>query len=117
MEPALKGSSGLRTSWGASAQRQGMHREISVRIGPHRDRGPAGVRRQRPERVHAVFIAALGMDGLAAGEWNCPIAQTNLLRRAAREVHFDALALAVEEGVVPEAVEIEIGAELAIDAL
>src|SRR5262249_56409337 len=44
------------------------------------------------------------------------VAQDDVLRRQAFEVHLDAMLRAVVERLVAEAVEIEIGAELAVDA-
>src|SRR5712691_13448837 len=93
-----------------------MQREILRRIGPDRGRRPVRAPRERPEGVDRVFVAVLGMDGLAAPEVEALAAHADPLRDAAGEMHLDAPLLAVEERIVAELGEIEVSLELAVDA-
>src|SRR5664280_1372880 len=56
------------------------------------------------------------MNGLAGAEVEALAGGLDLLALEAGEMHFDAVALAVEESVMLEAVEIEGATEFAIDA-
>src|SRR5262245_63563803 len=89
--------------------------KMLVRIGPPGRHGPAGAAGQRGERFDRVLVAVLGVDRLAGPELDGLAADLHLLAPDAGEMHLDARALAVEEGVMLEAFEIEIGAELAVD--
>src|SRR3954468_23092694 len=93
-----------------------MNAEIIVRVGPDRRRRPAGAARQRAERLDRIFVAVLGVDGLAGAEVDALAAHLDALALQTRQMHLDARTLAVEERVMLEAGQIELGAELAVDA-
>ena len=77
---------------------------------------PAGAARQRAEGFERVLVAVLGVDRLAGAEFDRAAGHPHLLALLAGEMHLDAMALGIVEGVVAEAVEVEIAAELAVDA-
>src|SRR3954464_5837009 len=56
------------------------------------------------------------MDALACAESEAAADDAHLLRLAADEVHFDAVALAVIDGAMAEGGEVEIAADLVVDA-
>src|SRR5437016_3466226 len=56
------------------------------------------------------------MDGLTRAEFDRAAGDLHLLALLAGEVHLDAMALGIIEGVVTETREIEVSVELAIDA-
>src|SRR5450631_3725205 len=56
------------------------------------------------------------MNGLAGAQVEALAGHPDLLPLQARKVHFDAVALAVVESVMLEGIELEIAAQLAIDA-
>src|SRR5436190_10579792 len=85
-------------------------------IAPDRERRPAAAVSQRLEGIDRIFVTVLGVDRLAGAELAGDAAHSDLLPPGAGEVHLDAPALGVVEGVVLEGGEIEIGTELAIDA-
>src|SRR5690349_1455255 len=103
-----------RHAW-VSALRLGecVHRKIAV--GPGHDRYPACALRQQAERLDRVFVAVLGMNGLAGRELDHMTGNVDLLLPPAHEMHLNAAALAVVERPMAERVDIEIGGELAID--
>src|SRR5580704_3096070 len=86
-----------------------MNAEQPVR--PHLERRPAAAAGQRLERVDGVFVAVLGMDGLAGAEIDRRAVEAHLLPSCRGEVHFDSVVRAVVEGVMLEGPEIEVGAE------
>ena len=55
----------------------------------------------------AIFVGVLGVDGLAGAELERFAGHLHLLPFEAGEMHFDAVALAVVEGVMLECVELE----------
>src|SRR5215472_624227 len=71
----------------AGAQR--LHQEVAVRIGPGPNRHPADAARQRGKGFHRVFVAALGVDGLAFAERDRAAADLDALVAAACEMHLD----------------------------
>ena len=56
------------------------------------------------------------MDGFAGAEIDGFAGHPHLLTLPAGEMHFDAVTLAIVKGVMLERVEVEIAAELAVDA-
>ena len=72
--------------------------------------------RQRLKSLDRVFVAVLGVDGLAGAEIDRLAVDAHLLPLGAGKMHFDAVVLAIVAGVMLERGEIEIGAEFAIDA-
>ena len=87
---------------------------------PHRSRPTTGVqpdpRASAPKEFERVFVAVLGVDGLAGAEFDHAARHPHLLPLLAGEMHLDAVALGIVEGVMAEACEIEVAVELAIDA-
>ena len=73
-------------------------------------------RASAPSDSGAVFVAVLGVDGFAGAEFDCFAGHLHLLPLQAGKMHLDAVPLAVVEGVMLEAVELEIAAQLAVDA-
>src|SRR5262245_17897559 len=57
------------------------------------------------------------MDALAGAERELMAEHAHALRLAADQVHLDAMAVAVVDRAMDEAGEVEIAAELAVDAL
>ena len=98
------------------AEGEGLDREILVGIGPHPGRHPAHAAGQRAQRFDAVFVGILGVDGLTGAEIETFAGHFHLLPLEAGEVHFDAVALTVVEGVMLEGFEVEGAAQFAIDA-
>src|SRR5262245_32687204 len=95
---------------------QRLNREVALRVGPGAGWRPAGAARQRAEGLDRVFVAVLGVDGLAGAEFDRAPGDFNGLPPAAREMHFNPAAFPVVEGLVAERVEIEVSAKLAVDA-
>src|SRR5262249_55347767 len=91
---------------------QKIDRKIFLRIGPQRRHAPAGTACERAERGGRVFVAVLGVDRLAGAELDGLAQDLHLLALGAGEVHLDPRALAVEEGMVLEPLEIETRAQL-----
>ncbi len=73
-------------------------------------------RASAPNEFDRILVAVLGVNGFAGAEVDAFAGNAHALALEARQMHFDARALAVEEGVMLEAREVELGAELAIDA-
>src|SRR6185312_12626759 len=92
-----------------------MDAEIRVGVGPHRGRAPAGSARQAAERLDRILVAALGVDRFSGSEIGAFAANADALALQARQMHLDARALAVEEGVMLEAGQIELGAKFTVD--
>src|SRR6185437_1612065 len=99
-----------------NSQREGLDREIIALIGPSGRRLPAGAARQRAQGLDAVFVAVLGVDRFAGAKFDGFAGHFHLLPFQAGKMHFDAMTLAVVEGVVLEGIELEGAAEFAIDA-
>src|SRR5262245_52950624 len=97
-------------------ERERVDREIRPRIGPYGDGVPPRAARERAEGVERVLVAVLGVDGLAGAEVDRAPGDSHLLPFLAGEVHLDAVTLGIVEGFVAEARQVEIGAELAVDA-
>src|SRR5580692_12725960 len=75
-----------------------MNAEQPVR--PHLERRPAAAAGQRLERVDGVFVAVLGVDGLAGAEIDRRAIEAHLLPPRRGEVHLDAVMRGVVEGVM-----------------
>src|SRR5262249_8450771 len=107
------------TRWVSSAllvvERQRMDGKIRASVRPRGNRRPSRTARQRGEGFERVFVAVLGVDGLARTEFNEPARDPRLLPLLAGEVHFDAMTLGIIEGVMAEAAKIEVGAQLTVD--
>src|SRR5437588_4014147 len=93
-----------------------VDRKLSSRIGPSGNRNPSRAARQRRKRFDRIFIAVLGMDGLAGAEIESSPRYLDLLPLLAGKMHFDAVALGIIEGLMTETCQVEVTAELAIDA-
>src|SRR6185436_16270692 len=89
-------------------EREGLDEEIFVRICPRPCGQPAYATRKRAEGFDAVFVTALGIDRFTG--------YPHLLTFQAGEVHLDTVSFTIVKCVVLEHVELEIAAELAIDA-
>src|SRR5205807_8592428 len=100
----------VRAKTGFVDERERVHREITVGIGPHRPRRPAGTLRERRKALDRELVAVLGMDGFAGAERDGGARDSHLLAAQALQVHLDAPAFAVVERAVLEAREVEIGA-------
>src|SRR5690349_17653054 len=67
-----------------------MDREIALAVGPHRLRRPARTADQGRKRAERVFIAIFSVDRFAGAEVKCSVCDSDLLFRAASEVHLNA---------------------------
>ena len=93
-----------------------MNGEIRTGIRPGGDRLPSRSARQCRKGIERIFVAVLGVDGFAGAEFDCLAGDSHPLAFAAGEMHFDPMALDVVEGLVAKGTQIEVGAELAVDA-
>src|SRR5581483_8600188 len=115
------GQAGLASQYGqplsqSLGERESLKGEISAGIRPVSGRQPADTAGERAEGFDAVLVAVLGVDRLAGTEVYGFAGNAHLLASAAGEVHFDAMLLAIVEGVMVEHVEPEISVQLAVDA-
>src|SRR3981081_1976590 len=97
-------------------EHKNMDGEIRTGIRPCGDRLPSRSARQCRKGIKRVFIAVLGVDGLAGAEFEHPACHPHLLSFVAGEMHFDAAAIGIVESMVAEICKIEIAIELAVDA-
>src|SRR5262245_52366642 len=97
-----------------SGRPQRVDRKIFPLVGPHRERLPAGAARQRHERAWRVLVAVLGMNRFAGAEFDDVARNPHLLTLDARQMHLDAMPLAIVKGVMLERRRIEFAADLAI---
>src|ERR1700688_4948109 len=79
---------------------QRMNAEQAVR--PHLEWRPAAAAGQRLERVDGVFVAVLGVDGLAGAEIDRRAVEAHLLSPRRGEMHLDPVVRGVVEGVMLE---------------
>src|SRR5579884_43489 len=104
-----------RRSFGGAQPLLGKHKgvdaEVAFAVGPHSVRLPPDAARERPQRVRAVLVAVLGVDGLARAEVDRLAGHPHLLSLQTGEVHLDAVALAIVEGMVFEAFEPKVRAK------
>ena len=63
-----------------------------------------------------VFVAVLGVDRLAGAEFEHPACHSHLLSLVAGQMHFNAAAIGIVEGMMAEICKIEVAVELAVDA-
>jgi len=84
-------------------------------IAPDIHRPPAGALGERLKAFDRVFVAVLGMNGLAKTEIDRLAVHAHFLPLDAGKMHLDAVAVAVLASVVLERRLIEIGAEFAMD--
>ena len=94
-----------------------MDAEHLLGIRPMVQRTEAGARRQALEFGDGIFAGILGMDALAGAEADGATGDGDDLVGEALDVDLDASRLRVVERCMLESVEVEIGIELAIDAL
>ena len=87
-------------------------------IDPLRLAAEAGVLRQADEFVLRIFVGAFRPDGLILFELDRDgsFGDCDLLPGAGAEVHFDTAGFFIEDGEVPELLQVEVSAEFAIDA-
>jgi hypothetical protein len=103
--PEVARGRGSRCTFGAPARfRTAEHAPRTCRRRRSKPpcRRPAGAARQRAKRFGRILVAVLGVDGLAGAEIDGRRRDRNALPLEAGQVHFDARALAVEEGMVLE---------------
>src|SRR5512134_2915525 len=93
-----------------------MDAEQPVRVRPALARRKARSRAEALEFPDRVLVGVLRVYRLALAEADAAPADPDLLRFHAFQVHLDAAARRVVEGAVAERRQVEIGAELAIDA-
>src|ERR1700722_5186658 len=91
---------------------QYVHAEEAV--GEHLHRRPAIFARQGAEGLDRIFVAVFRVDGLARPEIDRRAINQHRLAPGAGKMHLDAALLAIEERVVLEGREVEVGAELAV---
>src|ERR1700722_13440662 len=94
---------------------ESLDREKLVCVGPSPRRHPANATRERSKGLDAVLVAVLGMNGFTRTEVDGLAGHLHLLALQTREMHFDAMTLAIVEAVMLERIEPECAAKLAID--
>ncbi len=92
-----------------------LHAEQLPRVGPDGRHLEPRRRRQQREAVQGELVGDLGEDGLAGGEPEPLARHLHRLRRRADQVHLDAAARRVVEGVVREGGRIEAGIQDAVE--
>src|SRR5487761_2079966 len=93
-----------------------VHAEQVGGVGPGMTGSETGALRHRAEFIHAVLAGNLGKDGFAAAEAEALAADMYELRGHAFDVHLYPAPCLVVEGAVAESLQLEIPAQLAIDA-
>src|SRR5580704_15177063 len=91
---------------------QYVHAEEAV--GEHLHRRPAIFARQGAEGLDRIFVAVFRVDGLARPKIDRRAIDPHRLVLGTGKVHLDAALPAIEERVVLERREVEIGAELTV---
>ena len=91
------------------------HTEVLAFVRPDTFHGEAAGLGQVSQGRETVLVGVLGVDRLARGEEERHAADTNDLVAAADEVHFDPPLGGVVEGPVGELLDVEVGAQFAID--
>src|SRR5471030_365437 len=93
-----------------------MHAEQIVRVDPGLLGLETGAVRHGPEILDAVFAGNLREDGFVLAETHALAADIHELRGEAFEVHLDPALVLVVKGLVAKAPQLEISAQLAVDA-
>src|SRR5215831_16751510 len=93
-----------------------MKAEEPVLIGPRVPWPPSGAARQRSESVDRVFMRVLGVNALAFDEAKLVPEDANGLARQTHEMHLDTAFGVVIDRIMGETPDIDVAAELAIDA-
>src|SRR5260370_35885816 len=91
----------------------GVHAEQT--IAPDLHRPPAGALGERLKALARVFVAVLGMNGLAETEINRLAVHAHFLPLEAGKMHLDAVAVAVVASVMLERRHVQIDAEFSMD--
>ena len=108
--------SGTDRKLGTPRRRQVLDAQQTAVVGPDLadfEAGPAG---EVAEAAEGVLVRALGPDALALAETEPGRPDVGGLVGEADEVHFDPPLPRLVEGVVAEAVEAEVAAQLAVNA-
>src|SRR5437870_8850888 len=95
---------------------QAVNRKQTAAVGPDFRALESRLRRQVPELGYRVFVRVLGMDRFAGVEGEAVRADVHRLPGERYQVHLDAARSGVVEGIVREAPQVEVSAQLAIDA-
>src|SRR5262249_52285493 len=98
---------------------RGAHEQVGeppIRVGPPLLDPISRLPGERLERRVIVLVRILSMDGLSLSEGERVAADVYALRAPADQMHLNAPLGLVVERAVPECREIEIAAELAVDA-
>src|SRR4029453_10917784 len=96
---------------------QQLDAEEAAGVGPDAVDLEARGARQGAEVLQLVLVRALGVDRLAAREGEAAAGERDDLIAAAHQVHLDPALAAVPERAVIEGGDVEVGAELAVDAV
>src|SRR5688500_9590827 len=96
--------------------REVMNREKTLRVDPAMLGNETGLRGEPAEILDRIFVRVLGVDGLAGAEVELVIPDSHALRDTAHEMHLDAPRIRVVVRAVLESRDIQVAAELAIDA-
>src|SRR6266852_7207601 len=115
-DEVLNVSQALRRSLRHAPGAKGMDGEVILRVNERRGARPAGAEGAAAERLDGVFVAVLGMNGLAAAEVERLAAGANPLPRQTDEMHLDAALFGVVAGAMAEGGRVELAAKLVIDA-
>src|SRR5947209_2793521 len=99
-----------------AGRREVLDAEQPPLVGPDLLDGEARLPGQRAEAAEGVLVRALGPDALTLAEAEPDRSDVDGLVGEADEVHFHAALPRLVEGVVAEAVEAEVAAQLAVDA-
>src|SRR5437870_10846765 len=99
-----------------AGRREVLDAEQPPLVGPDPFNREAGLAGQLAEAAEGVLVRALGPDALALAETEPGRPDVGGLVGEADEVHFDPALPRLVEGVVAEAVEAEVAAQLAVDA-
>src|SRR6185369_15831921 len=91
-------------------------REEAAPVGPGLPGNIAGAFGEGAEAADRILVRILGVDRLARLELEAVAPDAHALARERHEVHLDAAGRGIVEGVVLEALRVEVGAQLAVDA-
>jgi hypothetical protein len=102
--------------WPSPRRGEVLDAEQVVRVGPDLADAEAGGGGERGKLFARVLVGALAADRLAVAEFDGEVAEADGLVAAADEVHLDAVVEGVVDRSVAEAGDVEVAAELAVDA-